>query len=43
MMRLALSVLREIICCAIFVFVPATMNVMEHILTGEWAAKIMSD
>lgn len=43
MMRLALSVLREIICCAVFVSVPVTMNIMEHPLTGGSAVKITFD
>lgn len=43
MMRLALSVLREIICCAVFVSVPVTMNIMEHTLPGESSVKIMFD
>lgn len=43
MMRLALSVLREIIGCAVVVSVPVTMNIMEHPLTGESSVKITFD
>ena len=43
MMRLALSVLREIICRAVFVSVPVKMNIMEHPRTAESAIKIRLD
>lgn len=43
MMRLFLSVVREIICCAVFVSVPVTMNIMEHPLNGESTVKITFD
>ena len=43
MMRLTLSVLRDIICYAVFVSVPVTMNIIEHTLTAESAVRITFD
>lgn len=41
MVRLALSVLREIIWCPIFVSAPVRMTIMEHPVTAKSALKII--
>ena len=43
MMRLALSLLAEIMSCCVFVLLPATMNVSEHPVDPKSTIKIMFD